>query len=185
MKIFRITGFIVMSICVLAVIATIGYRSLTLAINASPTFAQAVQNLMPRFFQNETQIVIFDNPLVNQEGFSVEDVKKRSKEFLGVEITVKGAISDLDEELGFTIKDTSNVSGELLIITDESITEASISAITLEAHKYVRVRGIVKELIVTTKDSLDDIQTEDGKYKDGTPRIVVVAKEISPIIVAE
>ena len=183
MKIFGVTSFLVAIAAVFVVLGVMSFRMLTLFAGVSPAIAQVLESLAPKVVQTDTHVIIFDNPLVDQDGMTVEEVQDNKAVLIGKEVVVKGAPDEVDEPWGFWLTDTSRSQDKLFVVTQASIANQNVDEFVFDNHPYVRIKGTIKYLTWTDRDSFDDLKFENGKSVGRSQRLVIVADEITPIVV--
>lgn len=182
MKIFGPATFFVALFSVLLLVVVTGIKALSLVANVSPVVAQVVEDLTPKIVQTPTRVIIFENPLVDQEGLSVSEVLDRRQELVGKEVTIKGRQGKGDREWGFWLTDTGETQREIFVINNNRIVSQNIAEFTLSGQTYLRVKGTIKEMIWTDEDSTIDVNNPDGISGRQESRLVIVPSEISSIV---
>lgn len=181
MKTLGFTAVATLVIGVVVVLAvTFKFTSLFLVVPSA--LAQAVEALRPKIVQTPTQIVVFENPLIDQEGLSVEEVVDRREELLGKTVTIKGTLGKIDKEWGFWLQDSSGATNQIFIVNNAQLASSTVANFTLDGQKYLRVKGVVKEMVWTDEDS--STVNIDEEVRGNKKRLVIVGQEISSISVA-
>jgi hypothetical protein len=127
--------------------------------------------------------VVFENPLVDEEGLSVDEVIDRRDELLGKNIVVKGALGKIEKPWGFSIEDTSRRQDELFVVNHPRVASQTASNFTIAGQKFLRVKGTLKEMIWTDEDSTRALTVPDENTRRSDRRLVIVADEMSSIVV--
>lgn len=180
MKFTRITSVLVLLVVSFVLVFAAGWRLLSMIVAASPAFAQTLENLTPKVLQTQTAVVVFENPLVDEQGLSVKEVNDNKEKLLGQHITVKGAFDRVDKPWGFWLRETSQDRSEIFIVTNDQIANTDVAEFVLAGQKYLRVSGTLKQMIWTYEDSTDERIVKDGSNANNS-RWVIVADQINSI----
>ena len=178
-------GFTALMVVLFSVVllTLISGRILSFFVGVSPVFAQVIEDLAPKIVQTDTQIVIFENPLVDEEGLTVDELIDRRQELLGKSVVVKGAVGSLAQPWGFWMEDTSKNENRLFVVNHPRIASQTAANFTLTGQKYLRIRGTVKQMVWTDDDSTRVLTNPDEEDNVHDRRLVLVADEMSSIVV--
>lgn len=172
----------VLLVALVIVVGVLGYRLVSL-VGASPVLAQIIEGLALRIVQTDTQVLVLDNPLVNEGGVGVDELTDERDKWLGVKVTTKGAVGEVVAPWGFELDATDGSRSDILIITNSEIANQAVEDFNLDGLEYLKVVGTVKELVRSQENSLEEVEIEDGMYEGRNQRLVIVAESIEPIFI--
>lgn len=174
-------GLIIVAFLAIGFVLWLGNRTVTSFTRPTPVSSSTLPEKPPKIIDTGKQIVIFQNPIINEPGLSVEEVMNKADELKGQAVEVKGQIGSRDGDWGFWLNETNGERDSVFILTHPSLATDNITPIGLLDKKYVRVRGVLKDVTWTQQSTLSDANSPDQPVFSTPQRLSIVVTEIIPI----
>jgi hypothetical protein len=181
MKSLGIIGVLAITIVSILFVVWLGNRAFSSLRNPSPVISSTLPANPPKIVDTGKQIVIFENPLINEPGLSVSELLKRTDELKGRAVEVKGIIRNRDGDWGFWLNETNGERQQVFILTHPSLTKDEVSSYSIVGKRYIRVRGVLKDVIWTNEESVEDATTSAQAVFSPPQRLSIIPDEIIEI----
>lgn len=180
-RIGNIIGAIVVTFLAIGLLFWLGSRTINSLSNPSPVSSSTVPEEPPKIEESEKQVVIFENPLINEPGLAVKELTDKKDEYKGKAVEVKGAVGSRDGDWGFWLNETNGDRKQVFILTHPSLASQTASQFSLIGQKYVRVRGVLKDVVWTRESTVEEATLGAQAAFSPPQRLSIIADEIIPI----
>jgi DNA/RNA endonuclease YhcR with UshA esterase domain len=146
--------------------------------SASRQASQLPVQVTPKVVETDTQVVIFQDPLIDQPGNTVKEITENQRELLGKEVIVKGEVKQTEKDWGFWIEDTGTRRHRIFITTNSALVQPNLVNFATTGFKYIKIKGTVKEMLWTKEATLEEASNSSDIAVSQTSRLVVIPTEI-------
>ena len=179
MRIFTVIVFIIVCFILLFALLRIGGGIFSFFTpSASRPSSQLPLQVTPKIVETDTQVVIFQDPLIDQPGSTVKEIVDNQDNLLGKEVIVKGEVRQTEKDWGFWIEDTGTRRHRVFITTNSALVQPNLVNFVTTGFKYVKIKGTVKEMLWTKEATLEEASASSDIAISQSSRLVIIPTEI-------